>query len=517
MKAFFRYAVVFAATLSAAACSKEAKESISANELRMHVEYLASDALGGRFTGTAGVAAAEDYIAGEFARIGLLPLPEEEDYFLDFELDSASFDSSGTFLNIDESTFFFGKDFKPFPFSSEGEISAPVVFAGYGITAPEYDYDDYKNLDVEGKIVIVMRHEPDEAGTTGRFDGKRHTTHAYFRTKAENALAHGAIGMLLYTDPLHHDADDDLRIMPVYAFTNDGTGDEASAGARSRFSGKPVAEGFVAFHISRSAAGALLPGKNLVDLQKEVDSGSSVADLSGGDFGPSMVQMGQRVDFSGRRVQARNVAGFLPGRQKGNGDWILIGAHHDHIGSFEGEGDTIYNGADDNASGVAGVIELAEQFASNPPERSMVFLTFSAEEIGLFGSYALEKNDLLDLGRIGFMLNLDMIGRNPGDSISVYGDGLAAGLTDLVIQANEKPLLDLDLRGKEYEPFSDIAVFHDNRVPFLMMYTGEHADYHGIADHAEKLDFSRMEKLVRLSYDILDLVADADEFPDFEE
>ena len=130
--------------------------------------------------------------------------------------------------------------------------------------------------------------------------------------------------------------------------------------------------------------------------------------------------------------------------------------------------------------------------------------------MGLFGSYALDRLGLIDMDRVGFMLNLDMIGRNTGDAIKVYGDGFTDGLADLVLEANAEYSLPLDLMGIHYQPFSDMAVFHDRQIPFLMVFTGEHEDYHGAGDHTDKLDYSRMEMLVRLSYDILDRVAGSD-------
>ncbi|MBN1685883.1 MAG: M28 family peptidase, partial [Spirochaetales bacterium] len=479
-------------------CAPAPREEITAFELSSHVQYLASDALQGRYTGTPGIGDAERYIADVFAGLGLSPLPGEEDFFLEFDLKSTSYDPEETVLLLDGTGYALGEDFRPFPFSADGIVESEVVFAGYGITAPEYRYDDYAGLDVRGKIVLIMRHEPDETGTTGIFEGARQTRHAYFREKAENAAKHGALGMLLYTDPLNHPKGEDLRVSPVYAFTN-------ASGSLRVGSGSPVADGFVAFHVSRPAVQSLLPGVDLEELQKAVDAGQAIpvireiADLA------VTARMVQSTDNTGNTVQARNIAAFLPGRDHAKTEWIVVGAHHDHIGSFTGDGDTIYNGADDNASGVAGLLELAEQFAAYPADRPMAFMTFSAEEIGLFGSYALDRYDLIDFENIGFMLNLDMIGRNPDIPVEIYGDGLAEGLTDLVLEANEKHMLEIDLQGQKYVPFSDIAVFHDNRVPFLMFFTGEHPDYHGTGDHWEKLDYERMEKLIRLSYDILDL------------
>jgi Zn-dependent M28 family amino/carboxypeptidase len=216
------------------------------------------------------------------------------------------------------------------------------------------------------------------------------------------------------------------------------------------------------------------------------------------------------------------VAAFLEGYGEAADEWIVVGAHHDHIGSFDGEGDTIFNGADDNASGVSGVLELAEQFAGarnggpryggqRNGSRSMVFMTFAAEEIGLFGSYALDFYDLIDFDNVAFMLNLDMIGRNPEDAIRIYGDGFTPGLGDIV--RNTGTVLPIEFMGTDYFPFSDMAVFHENEIPFLMLYTGEHPDYHGTGDHAEKLAYDRMVELLGLSRAILERIAGDEGFP----
>ena len=503
MRRVFEFAVIsFLVCIALVGCTKKADEEITAGELRTHVSYLASDPLQGRYTGTPGVAEAEQYIADRFAEIGLSPLPGETDYFLEFELNSVTYDAANTFVSIKGRRYELSEDFKPFYFSDNGEVESEAVFAGYGITAPEYDYNDYDGLDVNGKIVIVMRYEPDWFKETGN------TKHAYFQTKAENAVAHGAAGMLLYTDPKNKRANEDLRATPAYTFENRHTTGRQDRRTR-------VAEGFVAFHVSSAIASALLPDIPLSDLQRAVDSRQPIPEIIKDMNHRATIGMKQTPTVPGNIVGARNVAAFLPGTGSKDDEWIVVGAHHDHIGSYTGSGDTIYNGADDNASGVAGVLELAEQFTIHPPERSMVFITFSAEEIGLFGSYALDTFDLIELDKVGFMLNLDMIGRNPELPVEIYGDGLAEGLTDLVRKANKEHRVSLALQGRKYEPFSDIAVFHDNRIPFIMFFTGVHSDYHGIGDHADKLDYPRMEKILRLSYDILDLAAGAERLPRF--
>ena len=163
-------AVLLAVSGIFTACSNRVPEEITAAELREHVDFLASDNLAGRFTGTAGIEEAEQYIAEAFGRMGLSPLPGEDDFFLEFDLLAAAYDRDRTGLGINGKTYTSGEDFRPFPFSSEGSVEAEVVFAGYGITAPEYKYDDYAGLDVEGKIVLIMRHEPDETGKIDLLD-----------------------------------------------------------------------------------------------------------------------------------------------------------------------------------------------------------------------------------------------------------------------------------------------------------------------------------------------------------
>ena len=485
----------------AVSCCARVEPQITGEELRGHVEFLASDDLAGRYVGTEGVRIAEEYIAGQFAETGLSPLPGEEDYFLEFELQSASYSPSTTYLAIGESTFQAGVGFRPFPFSDSGTVEGEVVFAGYGITAPEYGHDDYEDLNVQGKIVLIMRHEPNETDTSEGFGGRRLTDHALFKTKAENAVDHGAAGMLLYTDALHHDGADDLRTRHIYGF--------AGGNGVSHEQESTIAEGFLAFHVSLAVAGKLMPGAGLADIQRSIDEGTRPADLPSRAGG--LVRMSQQTVMDVAATQARNVAAFLVGQGPLADEWVLIGAHHDHIGSFSGTGDTVYNGADDNASGVSAVLELAEQFASFPSERSIVFMTFAAEEVGLFGSKALDVLGLIDFERLVFMLNLDMIGRNPSRRVEVYGDGFTDGLGDIVLDANTRHELEVRLMGRTYEPFSDMAVFHDHGIPFLMLFTGEHEDYHGAGDHADRIDYERMTKIVNLSYDILARVAGSEE------
>ena len=489
-----------------AACSRSSQEIITESEIREHVEFLASDERGGRYIGTEGIKSAEEYIADQFQHFGLSTLPGKDEYYQPFALYSQSFDQDLTAISIqrDNETISgsIGADFRPFSFSSFGEKSAELIFAGYGITAPEYDYDDYDGLHVEGKIVLIMRHEPNERQDGELFDGKRFSGYALFRKKAENAHKHGAIGMLVYTDPVHHAEDDDLRVQPVLSF------DAPKNGLSVRGEIDP-ANGFMAFQISQSLA-ALVIGvdrQGLTQIQHRIDQEGDTATVSHklGNIGTASLH--QTAEAEIKAVVARNVAAIAVGSDRELRDeWIVVGAHHDHLGSYVGEGDTIFNGADDNASGVSGLLELAEQIATTKLRRSIVFITFTAEEEGLFGSYALDRFNLIDLAKVKFMMNIDMIGRNPEEDIMVYGDGYAPGIRELLEKKNLTYKLSIAYMDKTYEPLSDNAVFHDNRIPYLMFFTGEHQDYHGTRDHAEALSYPRMETLMRFSYDILAII-----------
>jgi hypothetical protein len=217
-------------------------------------------------------------------------------------------------------------------------------------------------------------------------------------------------------------------------------------------------------------------------------------------------------------VQARNVVAYLEGSDPDLKDeLVVIGGHHDHIGGFDGKGDTVFNGADDNASGTSGVLELAHAFASLPerPARSLVFATFSAEEKGLLGSRALVKGDALPIEDTVFMLNLDMIGRNSDERLMIYGDGFARDLRARVERANDGIALDLEFAGTGYAGNSDHDPFYREDVPFLFFFTGEHEDYHQLGDHHDKLNYGRMQSILRVAFRLLGDIAGADATPGF--
>jgi len=472
--------------------------TIREDDMRRHVAFLAADELAGRETGEPSIAIAERYVATAFESYGLEPLPGHE-FTVPFALYRRGYDEEATGVRVGERECRTGRDCKPFTFSGSGEQEAAVVFGGYGIHAPEQGWDDYAGLDVEGKIVLLMRHGPGEGNPEMAIEGR----HQQFAVKARVARKQGAVGMLLLTDPLNHDGSDDFRV---------GGRLTREPSPRRPPGGEDDDDAILAVHISAEFASALVSdsGHSLEQLQAALNAGTRPADLP---IGAPTARVTVAVNDEPEPVAARNVVGLLPGSDPVLRDeWVVVGAHHDHVGAYTGGGDTIFNGADDNASGVSGVLELAQAFAAreNRPKRTLVFATFSGEEKGLLGSRALVE-ETLPLDKLVFMLNLDMIGRNSGEQIRLFGDGYVRGLKPLVEEAWVDPSLDLAFAGDAHSANSDHDPFYREGVPFMFLFTGTHEDYHQIGDHASKLDYSRMRSITRLSYRVLDQWGDLDD------
>ncbi|MBX3467012.1 MAG: M20/M25/M40 family metallo-hydrolase [Planctomycetes bacterium] len=473
----------------------EAASAIAGPRLHDHVRYLASDELEGRDTGSPGERLAGDYLARAFAEYGLEPLGEDGGYFLPFQV-SGDARLVRAALRVEREGFY--RDFEPrrdatpFPFTASGKVDAPLVFAGYGITDPSRGYDDYEGLDVRGKAVLVLRHEPRER--EGQF-----SNHAHFATKARNAAEHGAVALLVVTDPLHHPGDDAL--LP--------------------FGGGADELGVVAFHVKQSLVQGLfrLAGKDLTQVQREIDEA----------LAPRSFDLGARlaadVEVERTPVTARNVVGRLPGGDpKLAHEVVVVGAHYDHVGrgghgSLDPNGSgEIHNGADDNASGTAGMLELARAFsgAGKRPRRSIVFVGFSGEERGLLGSQAFVRQPPLPLENVVAMINLDMIGRMRNESVEVGGVGTSPGFRALAERAVATQKLRATYDPSGYGP-SDHASFYAAKVPVLFFFTGLHEDYHRPGDDAEKIDAEGAARVARAAFHCIDGIAEADERPGYVE
>ena len=474
---------------------------LSPDRLAAHVEYLASAELDGRFPGTEGIRLAERHIADRMSTAGLDPLTEDDGYFHHVTLHQSDYDETSTFVRartngtviVEESA----SAIRPLPVTDFGSATAPLVFAGYGIVAPDYGWDDYHDLDVEGRIVVVLRYEPGAFDEASGFAGAELTDHSLFARKAQNARERGALGMILVTGPEHQSGPEDLRSQWTLALEPHSI---ARRYARSRM------RRFLAVQVSQHFARSLLHplGYDLSDVQLDLDAGVTAAEL---DLGVLSIDMSIEVQPQPRPIETRNVVGVLsanaPGARPESAGWVVIGAHHDHLGSFGDTTRKIYYGADDNASGVAAVLELAAHFAGETRDRNMAFVTFTAEEAGLLGSRAFVRDDVIPSEGIDLMINLDMIGRNPHQPVRITASESASEYVEMLVPAAGILDLEIDVRHGELRAVSDHYPFFEAGVPVLSFFTGRHADYHQVTDTAERLDYDRMSRIAQLVADVL--------------
>ena len=461
-----------------------AEETIRASELMRHVAVLAAANMEGRAAGTAGEARAADYIAGEFRGIGLQPGGASGSYFQSFDvaLGTKLGGVNRLTLTAARRTTDFGPDsFSPFGFSDQGSFAGQLVFAGYGITAPELGYDDYAGIDVHGKTVLVMTHEPREGDSKSPFRRPEAFRYSEPRYKAFNAREHGAKGIIIVTDPNGHPGREEL-------FTIRGGG---------------TSSGIIAVNALRSVVEPILrsAGKNLAQIQKEID-----ANLAPRSFLIPNAVARLHVSLVKETGRAKNVVGILPGTDpKLRQQALVIGAHYDHLGRggehslAPDQTGTIHPGADDNASGVAAVIALARAFARSGSGRTLVFAAFSGEEMGLLGSAAYVKNPPRPFEQTYAMINMDMIGRLRDERVYILGVDSAAEFRPLVAGALAGSTLQPSYSGDGYGP-SDHTSFYAAGIPVLMFFTGAHEDYHRPSDTPEKLDPQGLEKVARLVF-----------------
>lgn len=477
----------------------------TASRLAAHVEYLAATERAGRFPGSAGIFDAEEYIIERMRAAGLEALDAQGGYAHEFTLYRADYDPETTGVSVvsGDQTVAVGRagaGMRPLFLSDFGSISAPLVFGGYGIVAPEHGWNDYDGIDVRDRIVFMLRYEPGARSAEGGFGSAELSEHSLFTRKARNALERGARGMIVVTGPQQHDGVEDLRTLRPFSLEPHSI---ERRFARSR------TDGFFAVQVSQELSGRILPplGVDLAEVQAAVDAGRSAADFELGDLSATIDVAAAR---SSTPVAARNLVGVLkanaPGVEPERARWIVIGAHHDHLGDFGDDArrhDTVYHGADDNASGVAALLELAAYLSQGERALNLAFVTFTAEEQGLLGSRAFLRDKLIAAPQIELMLNLDMIGRNPDEPLRIYSGEDARSLVAAVLPRAGELGLEVELREKEIEPVSDHYSFHRAGVAVVSFFTGLHDDYHGVGDTADRLDYDRMEAITRLAAELI--------------
>ncbi|MBI3050687.1 MAG: M20/M25/M40 family metallo-hydrolase [Acidobacteria bacterium] len=493
--------LVGALALLVSATASLAQTAVGA-DTRPHVEFLASDKLEGREAGSPGERLAADYLAAQLTRIGARPLPGRTDMFLPFEFTAGS-RNGGSRLTIAGRTFAARIEVQALSFSDDAEVTGPVVFAGYGLVVPEsqnFGYDSYATLDVKDKIVVVLRYFPEDADEKTRAILARYSD---LRYKAMAARQRGARALLVVTGPRSPNAG---QVVPM-------TFDTALAG-----SGIPAAS------ISGAVADALFAaGKPLRETQQELDSGNP--HVAG--FELPGVTITLRTSVIRERHTARNVAAYLPATAPvppPAKPWVVVGAHYDHLGrgdrgnslASKEEAGGIHHGADDNASGTAAVVAIAETLAQSPqPRRRHLLISFwSAEEIGLVGSNAFTTKPLVPIDQIAAYFNFDMVGRMQNNRLVVQATGTSPAWARLLERANVAAGFDLVTQTDPYQP-TDVTNFHQAGVASLAFFTGSHADYHKPSDTAEKINYEDLDRVVAMATTLVRAVADGDEPPPF--
>jgi hypothetical protein len=464
--------------------------TLAAARVRAFVTRLAADDWEGRRAGTPGADRAAEWLADEFRRIGLAPGGEGGTFFQRFSfIDGVNLGPGNRLATAGDPArkdWMPGTDFRPLAFSSPGEVTGPVVFSGYGIVAKDLDYDDYAGVDVKDKVVLVLRYGPG-----GDDPQSKWAAFMPLRMKVSAARDRGAKAVLVVTGPATQDAKDEL--VPLRA-------DAALADA-----------GIPAFSIVRAVAEALFSraGTTLEAAQARIDGSGKPAPLALADS-----RVAARADLTPKRSETRNVVGFL-GPADPAAEAVVVGAHYDHLGlGMTGSLDPapdgkVHHGADDNASGVAGLLELARAFKGRPaPRRSLFFVAFGAEEEGTLGSSHFVKAPPRPFDRIVAMFNMDMIGRLRALALDVHGVGTSPAWKPLVEEANRSTGLKLKLHEGGFGP-SDHSPFYAAGKPVLFVFTGSHPDYHRPSDTADKIDPDGILRVTGFLEPIVGGIADA--------
>jgi peptidase M28-like protein/PDZ domain-containing protein/PA domain-containing protein len=479
---------------------RPAAEAQSAtSDLEEHVKYLASKELTGRGMGTPGIKLARDYIAAEFRKSGLRAGGDNATYFQDFDV------AVGVIVK-EPSTFSFASDpplkldqeWTPLGLSASSKVKAEIVFAGYGVTAKDYGYDDYAGIDVKGKIALVLRYEPPPKDSKSPFKKfPDYSIHSTLRNKANNARAHGAAGMILVD--LNNPA---------------GERDLLSSSSSLWRGGRSLVAAQVKREIMERQLAA--HGISLVALKEKIDGSEKPASMP-----LSGLTAALEIHLEEMRERAENIVAVLSGGDpKLKNENIVIGAHYDHLGfGHFGARDpsaagTIHFGADDNASGTAVLLDVARRFAQLPvkPARTLIFVAFSGEELGLYGSrYFVNRSPFILSTKA--MINLDMVGRLHGNRLTVFGARSGENFSGIVTAAARQ--LDVNVTDSDDVGRSDHLSFYNKRIPVLHFFTGIHEDYHRASDTWDKLNYDGMARVSDLVMASVLRIADTREVINF--
>ncbi|MGD2063111.1 MAG: M28 family peptidase [Nitrospirota bacterium] len=447
------------------------------------VRWLADPAREGRQAGSIGAEEAAEYLARRFAEAGARPGAAGDSFFQTFEISTAvTLGDDNQLQAVGERALKLNRDYLPASFSSSGPLTGEVVFAGYGIRAPELRWDDYESLDVADKVVMALRFVPGQGESEGPFSTEAARRYSDLRYKAFVAREAGASALLLVDGPVGRPGDDTLP--PLVA-----TGPESEAGI-------PV------LHLRQAVVDRWLAasGQDLATLQRRVDAGDPAV------HAVPLPEVRGHVALDRQETTTRNVVGLLPGSDP-DAPAIVLGAHYDHLGhgaagSFDPDSGVIHPGADDNASGAALLVDLIGRLAGRPHRHPVVFVAFTGEEIGLAGSSCFVGDRPPAAEGIRAMVNFDMVGRLRDNRLTVFGVESARELPDLVETACGATPLVCVTAGDGFGP-SDMTPFYAADVPVLFFTSGPHGDYHRPGDTVDKVNGAGAIEIAKLAADVV--------------
>jgi hypothetical protein len=501
-------AALLAAAFALASPSQQPADLIKTADLRADLFFLASGDLAGRQAGSLGDHIATDYIVAQFMRLGLKPVGDNGTYFQNMELVYGDLDRDHTTLTGKiagaDRAFALNRDFRWIRSSLRPSTGCgSLVFAGYGIEAPEYGYNDFAGVDLKGKIALVLPREPQANDPDSKFMGTWDTYHAFNWEKIEALRRAGAAGALIVQG-----VGPSRDVKPIPASSPRAAGGPAIALAGQMWD-LPV------FSVQREVADRFLApsGRTAETLQQEIDRTLQPHSFDVPQSSACLTKAFTNLETH----QGRNVVGLLEGSDpRLKAQTVILTAHHDHMGERNGH---IYYGADDNASGTAAVMRIAQAFVEGNvrPKRSILFMVYDGEERIFLGSYYYMTHPLAPLNETVANFNLDMIGRNenepnwpvPPDGnanmVNVLGTRYNPGLSEIIEKANRSQHLVLDHKMDTVDPDSLwsrsdhfwMATLH---IPQVEFQTGLHPDYHTDNDTWQRINYDKFTRIARLVF-----------------
>ncbi|TAH39620.1 MAG: M28 family peptidase [Planctomycetota bacterium] len=513
--------------------------ALQAAHLRRDVQYLASDLLEGRETGERGEQVAGRWIESRFRRLGLEPPPGG--YLQPFPAAPLHLDTAYTRLRLSagagaEDLFEAGADFVPHTGAPAADAEGPLLFAGYGLFAPEHEYDDFAGLDLNGKVVLLFRWEPQAQDPQSRFDGRRLLSQTRLAAKVRECERRGAVAVLVANprglglrgdapgafawpefSPLYNQMEPLIQAQ-VDQIALQRTNFTVAEQAAQAFMGiqllSPLGSAIPVAYVSQKVVDRVFAsaGRRDEEWVREVDA-SGV-----GEGFETLLTARLAIRTAPVERQGRNVVGLWRGSDAAHSsEYVVVGAHYDHVGrNPAGE---IWNGADDNGSGTAVLLGMAESFVADPkrPRRTLVFVAFSGEEEGLVGASRFLAQNVVPEERIAAMVNMDMVGRSINRAVHAIGTSSSPAMRAVVERCAKGLDLYLDYESEEFFDRSDQAPFYYAGVPVVFFNTSEHPDYHRPTDTWDKLDYETMSAIGTLARRAVSMLADLQKAPEFQD